>query len=263
MKLKRIIAAMAAAAVAVSTLAVSAFAATVTLNSEYTGGWSQSALIPKSEFEAIGGDVKVVLEVERHDPLVGDGNYLLKAMNAPESWDEITSQFTSDTAIRKGDGFIVVGKDVTSVEFVVPEATWQAFHGYINDGVEDETTSGLSFQVNDVIIKSAELSAGSPEGEFTVVDEAMSAEIMKNGVSALGETADEAVADDTAADTTDDAAAATDDAAADTAVDTTADAPAADTAATTATATGNASAAVIVSVMAVAGAAAIAAKKRK
>ena len=45
--------------------------------------------------------------------------------------------------------------------------------------------------------------------------------------------------------------------------DTTADAPAADTAATTSTATGNASAAAIVGVMAVAGAAAIAAKKRK
>ncbi len=236
MNFKKIIASVAAAAVAVSTLAVSAFAATVTLNSEYTGGWSQSALIPKSEFEAIGGDVKVVLEVERHDPLVGDGNYLLKAMNAAESWDEITSQFTSDTAIRKGDGFIVVGKDVTSVEFVVPEATWQSFHGYINDGVEDETSSGLSFQVNDVIIKSAELSAGSPEGEFTVVDEATSADIMKNGVPA----ADTAVADTT-----------------------TEEAPAADTAATTATATGNTSAAVIVSVMAVAGAAAIAAKKRK
>ena len=236
MNFKKIIASVAAAAVAVSTLAVSAFAATVTLNSEYTGGWSQSALIPKSEFEAIGGDVKVVLEVERHDPLVGDGNYLLKAMNAAESWDEITSQFTSDTAIRKGDGFIVVGKDVTSVEFVVPEATWQSFHGYINDGVEDETSSGLSFQVNDVIIKSAELSAGSPEGEFTVVDEATSADIMKNGVPA---------ADTAAADTT------------------TEGVPAADTAATTATATGNTSAAVIVSVMAVAGAAAIAAKKRK
>ena len=235
MNFKKIIASVAAAAVAVSTLAVSAFAATVTLNSEYTGGWSQSALIPKSEFEAIGGDVKVVLEVERHEPLIGDGNYLLKAMNAAESWDEITSQFTSDTAIRKGDGFIVVGKDVTSIEFVVPEATWQSFHGYINDGVEDETSSGLSFQVNDVIIKSAELSAGSPEGEFTVVDEATSADIMQNGVPAA----------DTAADTT------------------TEEAPAADTAATTATATGNTSAAVIVSVMAVAGAAAIAAKKRK
>ena len=240
MNFKKIIASVAAAAVAVSTLAVSAFAATVTLNSEYTGGWSQSALIPKSEFEAIGGDVKVVLEVERHDPLVGDGNYLLKPMNAAESWDAITDQLSSDTAIRKGDGFIVVGKDVTSVEFVVPEATWQSFHGYINDGVEDETSSGLSFQVNDVIIKSAELSAGSPEGEFTVVDEATSADIMKNGVPA----ADTASTDDAAADTT-------------------TEAPAADTAATTATATGNTSAAVIVSVMAVAGAAAIAAKKRK
>ena len=241
MNFKKIIASVAAAAVAVSTLAVSAFAATVTLNSEYTGGWSQSALIPKSEFEAIGGDVKVVLEVERHDPLVGDGNYLLKPMNAAESWDAITDQLSSDTAIRKGDGFIVVGKDVTSVEFVVPEATWQSFHGYINDGVEDETSSGLSFQVNDVIIKSAELSAGSPEGEFTVVDEATSADIMKNGVPA----ADTAATDDAAADTT------------------TEDAPAADTAATTATATGNTSAAVIFSVMAVAGAAAIVAKKRK
>lgn len=243
MNFKKIIASVAAAAVAVSTLAVSAFAATVTLNSEYTGGWSQSALIPKSEFEAIGGDVKVVLEVERHDPLVGDGNYLLKPMNAAESWDAITDQLSSDTAIRKGDGFIVVGKDVTSVEFVVPEATWQSLHGYINEGVEDETSSGLSFQVNDVIIKSAELSAGSPEGEFTVVDEATSADIMKNGVPAADAAADDVVADDTA----DEAVV---------------DAPAAD-ADTAAAATGNTSAAVIFSVMAVAGAAAIVAKKRK
>ena len=51
--------------------------------------------------------------------------------------------------------------------------------------------------------------------------------------------------------------------AADTTADTTADAPAADTTATTSTATGNTTVAAIASVMAVAGAAAIAAKKRK
>ena len=51
--------------------------------------------------------------------------------------------------------------------------------------------------------------------------------------------------------------------ASDAAADTTADAPAADTTATTSTATGNTTAAAIASVMAVAGAAAIAAKKRK
>ena len=229
MNFKKILSAVAAAAVAVSTLAVSAFASTVALNSEYTGGWSASATIPKSEFAAIGGDVKVVLEVERKDPLVGDGNYLLKPMNICSSWDAITDQLTSDTAIRKGDGFIVVGKDVTSIEFVVPESCWSAFVDYEGG---DGADAGLAFQVNDVIIKSAELSAGTTEGAFTVVTEDESADIMKNGVPAA-------------------------------AADTTADAPAADTAATTSTGTGNTSAAVIVSVMAVAGAAAIAAKKRK
>ncbi|MGN0586864.1 MAG: hypothetical protein ACI4JF_06215 [Oscillospiraceae bacterium] len=232
MNFKKIVSAVAAAAVAVSTLAVSAFA--FEMNSEYTGGWSASKTIPKSEFEAIGGDVKVVLTVERKDPLVGEGNYLLKPMNICVSWDAITDQLTSDTAIRKGDGFIVVGKDVTSVEFVVPESTWSSFVDYEGG---DGPDAGLAFQVNDVIIKSADLSAGAPEGDFTVVSEEESAEIMKNGVpAAAAPAAEEAPAAEAA--------------------------PAADTA-TTSTATGNASAAVIVSVMALAGAAVIASKKRK
>lgn len=230
MNLKKIIASVAAAAVAVSTMAVSAFAATVTLDSEYKGGWSATSTIPKSEFAAIGGDVKVVLEVERHDPLVGDGNYLIKPMNMCLSWDAITSTLTSDTAIAKGDGFIVIGKDVTSVEFVVPESTWSAFVD--NDGGDSEA-AGLTFQANDVIVKSAELSAGAPEGEFTIVSEEESAEIMKNGVPAST---------------------------ADTVADTTADTTVTET---TSTATGNTSAAVIVSVMALAGVAAVATKKSK
>lgn len=229
MNFKKIVSAIAAAAVAVSTLAVSAFA--YDMNSEYTGAWSASATIPKSEFAAIGGDVKVVLNVERKDPLVGEGNYLLKPMNICSSWDAITDQLTTDSAIRKGDGFIVVGKDVTTIEFVVPEATWSAFVDYEGG---DGPDAGLAFQVNDVIIKSADLSAGAPEGDFTVVSEEESAEIMKNGVPA-------AAAAPAAEETT----------------------PAADTGAATSAATGNTSAAVIVSVMALAGAAAIVAKKRK
>ncbi len=227
MNLKKIIASVAAAAVAVSTMAVSAFAATVTLDSEYRGGWSATSTIPKSEFAAIGGDVKVVLEVERHDPLVGDGNYLLKPMNMCVSWDAITSSLTSDSAIAKGDGFIVVGKDVTSVEFVVPESVWTTFVDYEGG---DGADAGLTFQANDVIVKSAELSAGAPEGEFTIVSEDESADIMKNGVAGY----------------------ATADTSADTTVET-----------TTAAATGNTSAAVIVSVMALAGVAAVATKKSK
>lgn len=239
MKISKIFAGIAAASVAVSAMAVSAFA--FDMNTEYTGGWSASTTIPKAEFEAIGGDVKVVLEVERHDPPVGEGNYLLKPMNICVSWDQITDQLTSDTAVAKEDGFFIVGPDVTSVEFVVPEATWQSFKGYVDaDGNEDES-AGLAFQVNDVIIKSATLSAGSPEGEIKRYAEDEASGIMKGEVAAETEAApaETEAAETTAAETT--AAATTD------------DAPAK---------TGNTTAAAIVTVMAVAGAAAVISKKR-
>ena len=234
MKISKIFAGVAAAAVAVSAMAVSAFA--FDMNTEYTGGWSASTTIPKAEFEAIGGDVKVVLEVERHDPPVGEGNYLLKPMNICVSWDQITDQLTSDTAVAKEDGFFIVGPDVTSVEFVVPEATWQSFKGYVDaDGNEDES-AGLAFQVNDVIIKSATLSAGSPEGEIKRYAEDEASGIMKGEVAAETEAApaETEAAETTAAATTDDAPAKT----------------------------GNTTAAAIVTVMAVAGAAAVISKKR-
>ena len=239
MKIKKIVAAIAAAAMAVSMVAVNAFAATVQLDSEYPGGWGASKGIPKSEFEAIGGDVKVVLTIETKEPLVGEHNHLAKPMNMCVSWDAITDGLTSDTAIRKGDGFIVLADGQTSVEFVVPESVWSEFKGYGWDtGEEDESVAGLYFQVNDVIIKSAELSAGSTEADFMVVSEDESAQVM-NGE--LTRDAAPAAAETPAAN----------------------DAPAADTAPTTTAATGNVPAAVMVSVMAVAGAAAVATKKRK
>ena len=262
MNMKKLMAAFTAASMAVTMSAVSAFAATVTLNSEYTGAWSASATIPKAEFEAIGGDVKVVLEVERKDPLVGEGNYLLKPMNICVSWDAITDQLTSDTAIAKTDGFFVVGKDVTSVEFVVPESTWSEFKGYVDDEGNEDESAGLAFQVNDVIIKSAELSAGEPEAEIKRVTEEESAEIMKNGVAV-----DEAVADEATEEVVEDAAAdetVADDAAVEEVTEAAAEvteAPAADTT-TAPAATGNTAAASIAIVMVAAGAAAVISKRK-
>lgn len=262
MNMKKLMAAFTAASMAVTMSAVSAFAATVTLNSEYTGAWSASATIPKAEFEAIGGDVKVVLEVERKDPLVGEGNYLLKPMNICVSWDAITDQLTSDTAIAKTDGFFVVGKDVTSVEFVVPESTWSEFKGYVDDEGNEDESAGLAFQVNDVIIKSAELSAGEPEAEIKRVTEEESAEIMKNGVAV-----DEAAADEATEEVVEDAAAdetVADDAAVEEVTEAAAEvteAPAADTT-TAPAATGNTAAASIAIVMVAAGAAALISKRK-
>ena len=249
MNFKKIVSAVAAAAIAVSAMAVSAFA--FEMDSEYTGGWSASTTIPKSEFAAVGGDVKVVLTVEQKAPLVGAGNHLLKPMNICSSWDAITTSLTTDSAICKGDGFIVVPKDVTTIEFVVPQSVWEGFIPYADE--EGDGSAGLAFQVNDVIIRSAELSAGSPEGEFTVVDEATSGLLMTEGLSVLGGTEEAPAATDTPA--VEEAPVVEEAPAVETA-------PVAD-ATTTSTATGNTSAAVIVTVMAVAGAAAVASRKRK
>lgn len=273
MKIKKILAAIAAGAVAVSMMAINAFASTVTLNSDYTGAWSQSAFIPKSELTAIGGDVKVTLHITPKAPVIGTINSLFAPMDA--NWTRLTDQLTSDTAVAKEDGMIVVNGTVAedTVSFVVPAATIEAL-----------TDDGLSFQLNDIIITSADLEAGAPEAAMRTVNEDQSGLMIQKGMTyeeatapapaettAVAEEAapadDAAEADVTDEDAADDAAPAEEaaPAAADEAApaETTAAAPAADTAATTAAATGNVAVASIAAVMAVAGAAAIASRKRK
>ncbi len=258
MKLKKIFAAVVAAAASATMMAVSAFAATVQMNTDYAGDWGASAPIPKAEFEAIGGDVKVVLTVETKKPPIGAPNYLAKPMNMCVSWDQITDSLTSDTAIAKNDGFFVFAEGQTTLEFVVPESVWSEFKGYVDAATGEEDGSAcLAFQTKDVIIKSAELSAGSAQGEIRRVDEEQSAYIME------GKSYEEATgAADAAPAETEAAPAETETAPAETeAAPAVTEAAPADT--TTAPATGNASAAAIVTVMAVAGAAALISKKRK
>ena len=179
MKIKKIVAAIAAAAMAVTMTAVNAFALSI---GEYPGDWGATSVIPKAEFAAIGGDVKVTLDVEHKAPLVGDINALLKPMNICVSWDQLTwTGLTSDTAYAKGDGFIVVPKDCTTIEFVVPESVWSTFVDYEGDESEQ---AGMAFQVCHVNIKNVTLSAGAPQGEFKQVSEEESAELMKNGAPA-------------------------------------------------------------------------------
>lgn len=256
MKLKKIFAAVVAAAASATMMAVSAFAATVQMNADYAGDWGASAPIPKAEFEAIGGDVKVVLTVETKKPPIGAPNYLAKPMNMCVSWDQITDSLLSDTAIAKNDGFFVFAEGQTSLEFVVPESVWSEFKGYVDAATGEEDGSAcLAFQTKDVIIKSAELSAADgTQGAIRRVDEEQSAYIMegKSYEEATGGAAEEAPAETEAAPAETEAAPAETEAA-----------PAVENTSTTAPATGNASAAAIVTVMAVAGAAALISKKRK
>ncbi|MCI7350108.1 MAG: hypothetical protein MSH60_05055 [Ruminococcus sp.] len=266
MKLKKIFAAVVAAAASATMMAVSAFAATVQMNTDYAGDWGASAPIPKAEFEAIGGDVKVVLTVETKKPPIGAPNYLAKPMNMCVSWDAITDSLLSDTAIAKNDGFFVFAEGQTSLEFVVPESVWTTFKGYVDAATGEEDGSAcLAFQTKDVIIKSAELSAADgTQGAIRRVDEEQSAYIMEGKSYEEATGAAEAPAETEAAPAETEAAPAETEAApAETeAAPAVTEAPAADTT-TAAPATGNTTAAAIVTVMAVAGAAALISKKRK
>lgn len=287
MKLKKILAAVAAAAVAVSTMAVTAFAAdpvTVTLDSDYVGDWGSGATIKKEEFDKFDGDVKVVLTVETIN-VAPDKSYILKPMDKDKGWDAITSQLTAEKAVAKPDGFMQVRADQTEVEFVVPSAVAKDFWG-----------AGLGFQVSNVIIKSATLSDGAPENAIVTVTDADTPAYCNGtfdpfAAETEAETTEAAPAE-TEAETTEAAPEETEAAPeaeeAEEEVDVDVDeedadvdeepeeeaapveteaapveeAPAAETA-TPAPATGNTAAAAIVAVMAVAGVAAVATKKRK
>ena len=228
MKLKKIVAAVAAAAVAVSMMAVSAFAATVEIDSEYPGSWTSSGKgIKKADLEAVGGDVKIVLTVETRNLANTADQFLVNPIDYDNGWvSQTVDHITSDTITAKTDGWICVRESDTTLEFVLAQ-----------DAIAALGDDGLCFSVQNVIVKSAD----GPQGALNLVDDAA-------GKAYCFSSAD-------------DAAAPAEEAAADTAAETT-EAPAADTT-TTAAATGNTAAAAIASVMAVAGVAAIAAKKRK
>lgn len=227
MKLKKIVAAIAAAAVAVTTMAVSAFAATVEIDSEYPGSWTSTGKgITKADLEAVGGDVKIVLTVETYNPYGLADQFLVNPIDYDNGWvSQTVEHCTSDTITAKNDGWICVREDDTTLEFV-----------FAQDAIAALGDDGLCFSVQNVIVKSADYSlADGPQGALNLVDDAT------GKAYCFTSAADAAPADD-AADT--------------------AEAPAAD-ATTTSAGTGNATAAVMVSVMAVAGAAALASRKRK
>lgn len=161
MNMKKLVSGAVAGAMAMSMCAVSAFAATVEMDSEYPGSWAASKCIPKTELEAIGGDVKITLTVETRNLANTADQFLIRPMDYDNGWADMTPECTSDTVIAKVDGMFCIPEDATTVEFVL--------NGSAVAGMGD---SGLSFQVQNVTIKSAELEAGSPQAELPRVSDA-------------------------------------------------------------------------------------------
>ncbi len=258
MNIKKIIAAMAAAAMSVTMTAVSAFAATIELDAEYVGAWGAGKCIPKADLVAFESDVKVTLDIQTRNLANTADQFLLAPMDYDNSWTRVTDKLTTTAEVAKADGFIVIKESQTTCEFVIPA-----------DVCASLGESGLGFQVQNVIIKSATLEAGAPESAFTIIEEAA---VKDYCFEVAAET--EAAAEETEAAVEETEAAVEEEAAEEEVVEEEAapaeteaapavtEAPAADTAATAPAATGNASAAAVAVVMVAAGAAAVISKRK-
>lgn len=235
MNFKKIMTGFVAAAMAVATMAVSAFAETVDIDSEYPGSWTSTGKgITKEQLQAVGGDVKIVLTVETRNLANTADQFLVNPIDYDNGWVSQTIEYcTSDTVTAKTDGWICVRENDTTVEFV-----------YSQDGIENLGDDGLCFSVQNVIVKSADYSlADGPEGQINFVDD-------KAGKEYCFSSADEAV-EETAEEVVEETEAAVEET----------EAPAADTT-TAPAATGNTAAATIAVVMVAAGAAALVSKRK-
>lgn len=230
MKIRKILSAVAAAAVAVAALSVNVFAKTVEIDSEYPGTWTSSGKgISREELTAIGGDVKVTLTVEAYNPLGLADQFVINPMDYDNSWSSVTSSLTGKNIVAKGDGWICVPEDATTLELVLPAET-----------VEAMGETGLCFNVANVTVKSAEIELAEGKlDELVIVSDADGKAYCFGNYNPFASSEAEAVVEE-AAETTE------------VVTETASDSPA----------TGNTAIAAIVTVMAVAGAAAVVSKKR-
>lgn len=257
MNFKKIISTVAAAAVAVSTMAVSSFAI-----KDYPDGYTLDLIAEGyTVTDVYGFTFNISGDI---DSGVGGGVGFNSATTGWEQHD--WGNADAGKELNGSDGKVTVLKDapvfkesdVTDPTNPYAQVWMQQWWG------SDVTIDSVDVLGADGVVLTPAEKTEAPAEEATT-EEAAPAEdtaAAEDTDEALDDTADaaddEVAVDDVDADTADDVVT-TDDAAADEAV---VDAPAAD-ADTAAAATGNTSAAVIFSVMAVAGAAAIVAKKRK
>ena len=254
MNFKKIIATVAAAAVAVTTMAVSTFAI-----KDYPDGYTLDLIAEGyTVTDVYGFTINISGDI---DSGTGGGVGFNSATTGWEQHDwgnadagkELNGSEGKLTVLK--DAPVFRESDVTDPSNPYAQIWMQQWWG------TDVTIDSVEVLGADGVVLTPAPAAEEPAADDTAAAEDDGTEAVEEDTDAAED--DTVVADDDAAEAdeaTDDAVA---DDAADTADTTEADAPAADTTATAPVATGNTSAAVILSVMAVAGAAAIAAKKRK
>lgn len=249
MKIKRILAAVAATAVAVSTMAVSAFAAQDTSGLADGTAYLNLNKADWSEYEAEWTNAEIT----------GDGTYTVSVkMAEPTDLGQFNALEILNGETKFGTTYIVTidsiklnGVEVKTAEGFTCSADGAGVTTRVNiynewnnpdDGAMNEAagTPDQRCTDGDVMSKSARMVGSMDDLAGT---ETLEVTFTVSGIGGAAAPAEETT---DAEDTTD-----------------AAEAPAADTAPTTAATTGNVPAAVMVSVMAVAGAAAVVSKKRK
>ncbi len=239
MNIKKIVAAVAAAAVAVSTMAVSAFAAQNTDSLADGTAYLNINDSEWSDFDATWENVQIT----------GDGDYTVSMTGA----DGIALAQFNALEVKNGETFFNRTYTITVTSIMINGTEQKIADGYTcsADGAAINTRVNLYNEWN---------SPNEDVSDDGAIDcRAADGDVMSKSATMIDSSCLEAGTNDIVVKFT--VAGTGVDAAADTTADTTADTAA--TTETTSTATGNASAAAIAAVMAAAGVAAIAAKKRK
>lgn len=241
MKIKKIVAAIAAAAVAVSTMAVSAFAAQ---NTDSLADGTAYLNINDSEWSDFGATWENV-------QITGDGDYTVSMTGA----DGIALAQFNALEVKNGETFFNRTYTITVTSIMINGVEQKIGEGYTcsADGAAINTRVNLYNEWN---------SPNEDVSDDGAVDcRAADGDVMSKTATMIDSSCLEAGTNDIVVKFTVAGTGAA--AAADTTADTAETTDAAATTETTSTATGNASAAMIAAVMAAAGVAAIAAKKRK
>ncbi len=241
MKIKKIVAAIAAAAVAVSTMAVSAFAAQNTDSLADGTAYLNINDSEWSDFDATWENVQIT----------GDGDYTVSMTGANGI---ALAQFNA-LEVKNGETFFNRTYTITVTSIMINGVEQKIGEGYTcsADGAAINTRVNLYNEWN---------SPNEDVSDDGAVDcRAADGDVMSKTATMIDSSCLEAGTNDIVVKFT--VAGTGVDAAADTTADTAETTDAAATTETTSTATGNASAAAIAAVMAAAGVAAIAAKKRK
>lgn len=264
MDLRKITAGAAAAALTLSLAAVSVSAETKAIDTEYPGDWSSSGVgITKEELTAVGGDIKIVLDVEIYDKFGLADQYLVNVIDYDNGWVSQSSMengfVTSDTLTVKADGWICVNKADTQLEFVLDAACI--------DALGDD---GVTFSCKNVLVKNCTWEKGDKQKALDFVSDAdgkaycfadLDGAAPAAEEEAPAETEEAPAAEEEAAPAEEEAAPAEAEEAPAAVEEAPAPAPADDTT-TTPAATGNTAASAMVITMALAAAAAVAAKRK-